>query len=272
MNNNSILLIDPAFDPASAPACNLLVKVGIDSFCYAIINNETKKVSAVFDEQECESGAKHFADRLKTDVYLKLPYQDIKISVHTANTIAVPNDLFNEDDLESHSQYFTAAHSDNLYSKLQEHFGFTTIFTLPKTTDENLNDFTNGKRFDQTASLIHLAEKLGKTTLILDFSVGSFSALYIKDQQVIFQQCYEIENIEEFNYYLLLMINQLHIDLKETTLNLSGIIHQGDEKYNCLLKYFSKADFIVVDDLNQNILDDMPAHYYSTLLALNQCV
>lgn len=273
MNNNSILLIDPKFDPASASACNLLVKIGLDSFSYAIVNKENKQVNAVFDEQECENGAQKFAERLKTDTYLKLPYQDVKLAIHTSNTIAIPNDLFNEEDLESHSQFFTEAHSGNLYSQVQNHFGFTTIFTLPKATDNSLSAFTNGKKFEQNAGLLSLAEKLEETTLVLDFTVGSFNVLFVKNQQVIFQQCYEIENIEEFNYYILLIVNQLNINLQETTLNLSGIIHEGDEKYNCLLKYFSKADFIAIsNNLNQEVLDDMPPHYYSSLLALNQCV
>ncbi|WP_316768093.1 DUF3822 family protein [Pedobacter frigiditerrae] len=273
MNNNSILLIDPAFDPASASACNLLVKVGLDSFSYAIINKGTKQVSAVFDEQECESGAQKFAERLKTDSYLKLPYQEVKFSIHTSNTIAIPNDLYNEEELESHSQFFTEAHSGNLYSQAQNHFGFTTIFTLPKAIDKTLEEFINGKKFEQNASLLSLAEKFKETTLFLDFTVASFNVSFIKNQQVVFQQVYEVENIEEFNYYILLIINQLNIDLKETALNISGIINEGDEKYNCLLKYFSKVDFISVDtDLNQEVLDDMPAHYYSSLLALNQCV
>ncbi|RZK56656.1 MAG: DUF3822 family protein [Pedobacter sp.] len=273
MDNNSILLIDPAFDPASASVCNLLVKVGLDNFSYAIINKETKHVDAVFDEQECVNGAQKFAERLKTDSYLKLPYQEIKFAIHTANTIAIPNDLFNEDDLESHSQFFTEAHSGYLYSQSQNHFGFTSIFTLPKVIDKTLEDFPQAKRYEQNAGLIQLAEKLDGNNLLVDFTVASVNVLFVKNQQVVFQQCYEIENVEEFNYYILLVINQLNINLKETALNLSGIINQGDEKYNCLLKYFSKADFITAtNNLNQEVLDDMPAHYYSNLLALDQCV
>lgn len=272
-NNNSILLIDPTFDPASASVCNLLVKVGLDSFSYAILNKETKQVSAVFDEQECENGAQKFTERLKTDSYLKLPYQEVKFAFHTANTIAIPNDLFNEQDLDIHSQFFTETHPGNLYSQAQDHFGFTTIFTLPKAIDTSLEGFTNGKKFEQNASLLSIAEKLGETTLLLDFTVNSFNVLYVKNQQVVFQQCYEVENIEEFNYYILLIINQLNINLQETTLNLIGIVNKDDEKYNCLLKYFNKADFIsITNNLNQEVLDDMPSHYYSSLLALDQCV
>ncbi|WP_379089906.1 hypothetical protein [Pedobacter sp. UC225_65] len=54
---------------------------------------------------------------------------------------------------------------------------------------------------------------------------------------------------------------------------MAGIIHDGDEKYNCLLKYFTSIQFInITNEPAQEILDEMPLHYYSSLLALNLCV
>lgn len=269
--SNSILLIDPSFDPAAAPNCTLLVKVGLDSFSYAIIDKETNAVSAVFDEQECKSGALKFAERLKTDSYLTLAYQDVKVAIHTPNMINIPNDLFREEELSAHAQFFATPHSENVYAHTQSYFGFTTIFSLPTPTEELLHNF-KGKKFQSTAGLLSLAEDKEETTLILDFTVTSFTALYLKNKQVIFQQCYEIENMEEFNYYLLLMVNQLQISTQDTKVHLSGIVHEGDETYNCIQKYFNHIEFIsALKELNQQVLNDMPFHYYSSLLALDQC-
>lgn len=273
-NNNNILLIDPAFDPAASSACNLLVKVGTDHLSYAILNKETKQVYVVFDEQECEDGTLKLAERLKTDPYLTLAYQEVKTAIHTPDSIAIPNEAYNENSLTTHSKFLTGANQSNLYTQSLDHFGFTTIFALPKATDQLLSThLSNPKRYQHNAGLFALAENVIGTALFLDFSVGSFHALYLKDQQVVFQQCYEIENIEEFNYYLLLIINQLNINPKETHIHLAGIIHQEDEKYNCLLKYFTSIQFIDIDNQpEQEILDEMPLHYYSSLLALDLCV
>ena len=121
--------------------------------------------------------------------------------------------------------------------------------------------------------MLAIAEKITASTLILDFTVASFTALYLKDNQVVFQQAYEIADSEEFNYYLLLMINQLIINTTETAVQLSGIVHENDDKYNCILKYFKQLSFISIQgNLDQQVLDDMPAHYYSSLLALDLCV
>lgn len=271
-SNNSILLLDPSFDPATASACNLLIKVGQDSFSYAIINKETQQVNAVFDEQECEDGLQKLSERLKTDPYLTLPYQKVKVAVHTPNVIAVPNDLYHEATLANHTPYFIGSHTGSLYQQSHSHFGFTTVFALSKAAEDTLNSFNLSQLFTLDAGLLALAANIGENGLLIDFTANSFQVLYLKNQQVVFQQNYEIENLDEFNYYLLLMINQLGIAPKETPLFLSGIVHEGDERYNCLSKYFVQLQFINGQTaLNQGILDDLPSHYYSNLLALDQC-
>ncbi|RZL48182.1 MAG: DUF3822 family protein [Pedobacter sp.] len=269
-NKNSILLIDPNFDPATAKDYTLLVKVGAKSFSYAIINKENKKVIAVFDEQECEDGAIKFAERLKTDSYLTLLYREVKVAVHTENSIAIPAELYNEDLLSANTQFFNGSVNDNLYVNQQAHFGFNTIFAFPKNTDQTIN-FTEGTKYTENAGLLALAEKLNETALILDFAVNTVNVIYLNDEKIAFQHGYEIDHIYEFNYYLLLMINQLTIK-SSTKIYLAGIVHENDEKYNCLLKYFNQPEFLSVGNaLDQQIVDDMPAHYYTSLLALNLC-
>jgi hypothetical protein len=273
-NRNSILLLDPSFDATTAGACSLLVKVSLDSFSYAIVNQDTKQVSVVFDEQECEDGIKKFEQSLKTDPYLSLPYTATKVAIYTENRIDVPNGLYDEETLASHSQFFPAADSGVLYVSPQAQYELTTIFSLPKSIDEQLSAaFVNVKRFDKSAGLRALAKKLDATSLIFDFTVGAVEILYLKEKQLVFQQSYEVAVVDELNYYLLLIVTQLEIDPAATTVELTGIIHEGDEKYNCINKYFKTIHFMIADvALDQQVLADLPLHYYSSLLALDQCV
>ena len=270
-NDNSILLIDPTFDPADAPVCNLLVKVGLDSFSYAIINNKIDKVIAVFNTQECEDGTATLIECLKNHSYLTLRYQEVKVAAYTPNTISIPNELYEEENLALNAQYFTAPHTANLYTHQQPNFGFTTIFGWSKTTDDALK-FTDGKKYHENAGLLKISETISGDSLVLDFTVNSFTTLYRVNNQIVFQQCYQIDNAAEFNYYLLLMIKQLAINTN-TKIYLAGIVHKADKIYNCIEKYFTDITFLTLsNNLDQQILDDMPAHYYSSLLAINQCV
>lgn len=270
MNSNSILLIDPEFDPSTASDCNLLIKVGVDSFSYAIINNAQNKVIAVFDEQECNDVAQKFAIKLKTDYYLTLNYHSVKIAVYTPNVITIPNALYVEDDIASYTQFFGDSNFGNVY--VQPENDFRTLFAFNSEVDELINaHFPLAKKYHVNICLLP-QDGTTMQQFAIDFTVSAFNMVYRKNGQLIFQQTYEVASAEEFNYYLLLLINQLNIKLDQIELNLTGIINQDDDKHNTAKQYFNKVQFKeAAFGLQQEVLEDMPPHYYTSLLALNEC-
>lgn len=277
MNNskNSILLVDPEFDPNTASDCNLLLKITADSFSYAVIDKHSRQLKAVFDQQECEDTAAELASALRRDSYLSLPYREIKVSVYTPNTIAIPNNLFNRNELNSYANFFAEASSANLYTRPFAKFGFTSVFNLEQFIEETLDkSLASAARYEHHTPLLALGSSAEGTSLLLDFTVGSFNVLLLENRKMIFQNTFEIDNPEEFNYYLLLLIQELKLSPSSSAVLLSGVIHQDDAYYNCLSKYFGDLRFNLppADQFDHTILDDMPAHYYSSLLALDLCV
>ncbi|WP_316810772.1 DUF3822 family protein [Pedobacter heparinus] len=273
-NKNSILLVDQEFDPNTTANCDLLLKITADSFSYAIIDKSSDQLKAVYDEQECENVSQTLADRLKNDIYLTLIFKEIKIAVHTENNINIPSELFDPQQLAQYARFFTEEQSENLYTRPFPAFGFTSIFTLQQFTEETLSaSLNNYKLYTQHSTVLALAAKSDTATLLLDFTAASFNAAYIINDKLIFQNHYQIENAEEFNYYLLLIISQLQLEPGNTELQLSGIIHEGNNHYRCIEKYFKTICFNLppVKETDHSILDDMPAHYYSSLLALDVC-
>jgi hypothetical protein len=270
-NNNSILLKHPAFDPSTASACNLLVKIGIDSFSYAIIDKPTQQVMALYDEQECDSSSLDFDKLFKKNELLSFSYQQVQIACYSDNEMSIPNALFDEKSVELHTKLMKNNTVVNQFQ--QKHFGFTTIFGLEKNVQSAIDSrFSKVKTYSHYAGLLALAENIKETSLFLDFSANSFTTLFVKDEQVIFQKCYETVNIEELNYFILLLIHQLNTPTSEIAVHLSGIIHLDDHKHQCLQKYFSKIDFLkLASEMNVGILENFPAHYYVNLLALTKC-
>lgn len=273
MSNNSILLIDPNFDPANSTNLSLLVKIGADTFSYAIIDSKRKFIHAVYDEQECDSGYEKLKERLKTDTYLKLAYANVKVATHTQSIIFVPQELFNEGDVALYTKFFADADSQNVYVQPSLQQRIHTIFSLPHSVEKVIQEnWSNSVNLQQNAGLIELATKVNANSLIIDFTVGSFQLCYVKRGQIAFMQSYEFEDIEELTYYLLLIVSQLGIEAKQTDIRTCGIIHEGDAKWNLLTQYFNKVNFLTISsDLDTNILDDMPAHYYTSLLSLLPC-
>ena len=274
-NKNSILLVDPEFDPNTAPDCNLLLKITCDSFSYAIIDKCSRQLKAVFDQQECEDICFSIALALKQDSYLALPFKEIKTSVYTVNTIAIPNELYAEQDLNSYAKFFTEEQSDTLYTQPFAQFGFTSIFNLQQFIEDTLDThLADAKRYEQNAPVLAMAATVNSSSLILDFTAGSFNALLQKEGKLIFQNTFEIENAEEFNYYLLLLIQELDIDTAAVAVLMSGIIDENGDYHTCISRYFEHNSFNLppANDIDHAILENMPAHYYSSLLALDLCV
>jgi hypothetical protein len=274
INKNSILLLDPDFDPGTAADCTLLLKITTDSFSYAIIDKKTRRLKAVYDRQECLDTEQVLKKSVVSDHYLMLPFEEIKAAVFTLNSIALPNDLFELASLATFTKFFNKEQSEQLYVQDSGAFNLKSIFNLPVGIEKTFDDsFKNCKRYDHTAATLTMGDFLMEDAVIIDFTVGSFHITYIKERKLQFQNCFEIENSEEFNYYLLLLINQLNIDKTVTSAILSGIIHEDDKNYGVLKKYFPEVTFNVPIDnhIDYTLLEDMPAHYYTSLLALDLC-
>ncbi len=273
-DKNSILLADPEFDPNRTSNCTLLLKVAPDSFSYAIIDNSSKKLKIVYDRQECKDIAHDLANRLKNDPYLKSNYATVKVALYTVNSIAIPYELYDAAYLNTYRKFFTEDHSDTLYVQPYTQFGFKTIFTFQQFIEETLTTYLkDSKRYDYTAPVLKLASKQGENTLIFDFTAGSFTILYVKDKKMVFYNCFEMENAEEFNYYVLLMLKQLEMDKSAISVYVSGVIHAEDSYFSALTKYFNHVvlNTPVNEAIDYSLLEDMPSHYYTSLLALDLC-
>jgi 3-methyladenine DNA glycosylase AlkC len=273
-NKNSILLVDPQFDPNTSPDCTLLLKVTPDSLSYAIIDTNTKQLKAIYDHQECLNIEQALQIGLESDAYLNLKFKEIKAAVHTLNQISLPNDLFDVAALGTFTKFFSSESSSTLYIQDIKKFDLKTVFVLPDEIEEVLNRLsTKCKRYDHTAAVLKMADHVFTDTFIIDFTVGSMNITFIKENKLMFNNYFEIDSSEEFNYYLLLIINQLNVQQDDLEVVLSGIIHEKDRNYAVLNKYFSKITLNnpIRSNTEYSLLEDMPAHYYTSLLALDLC-
>jgi len=266
MSNNSLLLVDPNFKADASVNCHLLLKITNDSFSYAIIDKGSEQVNVIFDKQGCEDVEQDLQSAFETDNYLSLKYEAVKAAVHTSNFIFIPDEWFAADDLNVYSKYLGS--EGKIHVKSNEELGFNTLFSLDEKV-EKLPEET--VIYPQSAPLLALFNHLTDDALLIDFTSASFNALYIKDKTIYFQNHYQSETAEEFNYFLLLIIEQLELN-NSIPVYLQGIINEDDEYYNCLLKYFNKLYFFSpTGKQDSELLTDMPKHYFSALLALDLC-
>jgi len=267
MSNNSLLLVDPDFKADASVNCHLLLKITNDSFSYAVINKDSDKINVIFDKQGCDDVEQDLKSAFETDSYLSHKYTAIKAAVHTSNFIFVPDEWFEADNFSVYSKFLGS--DEKLYTKHHNELGFSTLFSLDEKVEYKLPE--NTVVYPQSSPLLALSDHLSGDALLIDFTASSFNVLFVKDNKIRFQNHYDAETADEFNYFLLLMIEQL--DLTEfIPVYIQGIINEDDDYYNTLLKYFNNIHFFLpVGKQNSELLADMPKHYFSGLLALDLC-
>jgi hypothetical protein len=275
-NNNSILLVDPGFDPDTATNCDLLLKVTADSLSYAIVNTGNNRVEVLYDRQNFIHQQAEVGAAIQADPNLQLPFHQVKVCSYTINSIAIPNDFFKEELLDTYRPYFTDLdnYSDDLHTAAVATQPFKTVFLLPRAIEDAINSsWPDAHRFEQSAPFLATPKPEQAHYLLLDFTAGSFYAMLVKDGALIFQNFYQTEDAEEFMYYLMLISRQLHLDPAQTDVLVSGIINSGDPQYQILAKRFRSVNLHTpgFQVLEETILEDMPAHYYTSLLALQLC-
>lgn len=266
MTGNSILLTHPDFEQIPTENCQLLLKLGLDSFSYAIVN-DNNQVLCLYDEQECEDVAQLFAQKQQSDPLLAKNYSKTLIALQTTNLLHVPNVLYNGN-ASTQVKYFNHDDFGTVYTTEGE--DTTTVFAPNYALDRILTQhFTSAKVTEAAQGLLALATH-ESNCVYLDFSVQCFTAVLVKEGKLVFQNTFEISNTEELNYFLLLLINQLKLN-DTTKVLVSGVIDNQDDKYAVIGKLFSNTQFNEINFLHTEILEDLPSHYYTSLLAQILC-
>jgi len=267
MSQNSLLLIDPNFKAESSVNCNLLLKITNDSLSYAVLSNNHEEIHVIFDKQGCTDVEQELKKAFEIDAHLGLNYKNIKVAIHTNSFVFIPDEWFDANKTAVYANYLSTV--GKIYTKHHEVLGFNTVFSLDEHLEQQLPK--QADVYSQSAPLLALSKHLADQALLIDFTSVSFNVLYLKDKQVQFQNHYPSETAEEFNYFLLLIIEQLELD-ESIPVYLQGIINEDDDYYNCLLKYFNQLYFFLpTAQQNSELLADMPKHYFSGLLALDLC-
>ncbi|KQS37045.1 DUF3822 family protein [Pedobacter sp. Leaf194] len=267
MTNNSLLLIDPNFKTAESINCHLLLKITNDSFSYAVVNKERGQVNVIFDKQHSGDIEQDLKVAFETDAHLTQKYGAIKAAVYTSNFIFIPHEWFDADNQSVYSKFLGS--EGKFYTQHHTELGFNTLFSISEKVEDKLPKDT--RFYPQSSPLFALFGNLSEDALLIDFTASTFNVLFVKDKKVIFQNHYSAETAEEFNYFLLLIIEQLGLN-ESVSVYLQGIINEDDDYYNTLLKYFNNLYFFLpAGKQSSDLLADMPKHYFSGLLALDLC-
>jgi len=275
MNNiGTIHLKDPNFDLNPAESSELLIKVSPKRLSYAIINEE-KKVTALYDTALQMSLTETVDELFAENSYLKLNYKSVKIQVETFNFTFIPDELFSEDNLHIYKGLFAASPSDKARVSRIRKAGISNVFTFREEITETLFEvLPEAKVYSQAEPLIDgIMYNYQGEKLILQFNDSSFEFLLINNQIVQYYNIFPLSSPDDFNYYLLFVLQQLGLNEADLEVILSGDIDRESLLFKRVEKYYSKVSFASNIRLARlsAAFNQVPEHQFFTLFNLYLC-
>ncbi|KAA8475180.1 uncharacterized protein DUF3822 [Arcticibacter tournemirensis] len=277
MNNNGALHLKVGdFSTGQAENCELLIRIGAGRLSFAIIDTKENLLKVLFDSVLFSSIAETFNDLFNQNEYLGYAFQKVKIATETFNFTFIPSELYSDNSLPVYQNFINSTGQvrhvikDLKGAKIKTVASIEEAFIAPL-----LAKFPQAAIYTQPEPLIEgsLKDRSGNKTLVLQFNSGTFEALVISSNDIIFYNIFSSPTTDDFNYYLLLIMQQLELKPSDIAVRLMGEIEKYSENYRRVSKYFNNITFADSTKLFNypEAFKLAPSHQFFSLLSLSLC-
>ncbi len=270
MNHQSIFLKHRFFNNELNNELELLINCSANSLSYAIANKANGDILALFNTQNQENFIDILKEELQNRKELQQHFKEVQICFAGGNDILVPEAVANNTQQQWINNFVTPVKGSS-FIPTEATNGFVPIIEIPDQLERTLQ--ASGFNTIHYHHSVKPFLNTHSTALHIDFKGKSAYFVYIKDQQLQFQKSFEVTNSDEFNYFILLLKDQLALE-PSTPIYLSGLIEEDSLYVARLAKYFSSINFFKIEGIhfNDTLQDKFAAHYFTTLIALSSCV
>lgn len=277
MNNNGTLHLKVNdFPPGQAENCELLIRISTGRLSFAVINTEQNLLKALFDSVLFSSVAETFNGLWNQNDYLSYTFRKVKIATETFNFTFIPSDLYSDDSLPVYQNFINSTGQVKHIVKNMKEAKIKTVASI----DEQLivpllAKFPQASLYTQSESILEGSLKYlsENKTLVLQFNSGTFEALVVSSHEIIFYNIFSSPTTDDFNYYLLLIMQQLELNPSDVTVTLMGEIEKYSENYRRVSKYFNNITFAESAKFFNypEAFKLVPSHQFFSLLSLSLC-
>lgn len=260
------------FDIARLVNYRLLIRAGRRLHALAVI--DTKNHLQLLSTFSVNDMSKQVTD------ILSLPFYEVRIATAQNAFTFIPEEVYDENHLDDYASYLPAQqHTDRISITGIPHLGVKNIHIINRLGGSMLIDrFPQAKIYPYVhvllnSAAVQLTRKRG-AAIGIDLYEQSLSLSYFDAGKFVYFNDFEVLNIDDFNFYLLSLINSFNIDIAGLDFFVSGDISHADSFHNCLLKYSEKVTFADIKKLigvtfPESLADHQ--HRFLSLLGLNIC-
>ncbi len=212
---------------------------------------------------------------------LQSQFERVSLSIVSKNYSLIPDNLFIESERHSYLR-FNSDFEKSDYSinadKLNNLKAFN-IYPVHNAVSEMMSKFYADYRIRHyTSPLIEslmylIATGASKADVLINVYNGYFDIVIIEKGQLRLINTIKYVTYDDLMYYVFWVLEKLEIQADSQNLLISGNISIESSLYRSIRLYFKSVDFASRNDLYRYAyeFDEIPHHYFYTLLNLNAC-
>lgn len=200
-----------------------------------------------------------------------------QIVINNNECLIIPNDFFSKDSVEP---YLASVFGNNLSVKYNaEYLNFKNkpiaAYRIQNVLDEQIKN--NFLKINYTHSYSKILDNLlAKETLVLEIVkvqfYGSFMIVVVVANSTLqLIQTYNYNSAEDVVYYLLNIVQEFGLQVKNTPVEVSGFIDLKSKHYELLANLFDRLTFETLPNkgIFSDVLNVSNAHYYTPFFNLS---
>jgi len=274
--NTSIQLIDPSFQTQHSGKCDLLLEILPSAIQFAVVDKGQDQLKVLYRIEDFSGDAEKFAELTELAPALQHHYRKVKVGIKSHKFTLIPEDLFDKSLLGEYAKFISNDEDDLILYNHIRAAKCMVVFTLPSKLVHLLRtQFHEPQFFHAAATNIEAGMKWAKVNddilFMLHLTESQLECTCFKEGKLTFFNVFPARNADEFNYFLLNLINQLDFEMENTSWLRAG---KRDQAYLNRLKKYSQRTIHTEESAFVKIeppFDQLALPPFFSLTALSLC-
>jgi Protein of unknown function (DUF3822) len=251
----SLDFIEDSFIKKNAILYDLSALIGEGRFSFLVLDkNQNVIVLRSYNWEENADVKAFFRNTFLQDEILKLDFASVRLAVNNSKHTLIPSNLFDENEKTAYLENMmnllptdkvgtddiSFVDAKNVYAVNQE------IESLILESFKNIKLFHNSTAFIQGANL--LSENQDGFHMYINVLNRKLNILLFEKKNLMFNNSFSFQNVRDFVYYVMLVLDQFKINPETVPVFLCGQIMRESEIFKLLYRYIKNLDFLEAPD------------------------
>ena len=247
----SLDLIEDKFIRKNANLYDLSALIGADRFSFLVLDKDQNVIVLRSYNLDQSADSKSFIRKTYLqDEILKLNFASSKVAVNSAKHTLIPSAFYDDNEKATYLESMVELLPEDAIGV--DHLNIIdakTVYAFDKEIKEMIQEsFENMSLFHGSTAFIlgtsKLATKHDGFNMYINVLNRKLNIVLFEGNQFLFNNTFAFQNVRDFVYYVMLVLDQFKVDPEQVPTYLSGQIMRESEVFKLLYRYIKHVDFL----------------------------